>query len=319
MPHDRDSDSRAKWLSRLGTLGDLTRLRMLRLLERQELGVGELARAIRLPQSTVSRHLKMLFEAELVQKRSEGTTTLYLVPKDGVDGDAAAIWALTRSRLGASPEFDEDDARLAEVLAERRTDSRSFFGRVGSDWDRLRDELFGDRFTASSMLGLLDPAWRVADIGCGTGEASELLAPFVAQVVAIDRESSMLQAARGRTQGLSNVEFREGDLAKLPAQDGEFDAALAMLVLHHIRDVAAALREVRRVLRPGGVLLVVDMVAHTHEEFRVTMGHQHLGFSEAQLAALAKSAGFASPRYRRLRSATDRKGPGLFAASLRIA
>jgi ubiquinone/menaquinone biosynthesis C-methylase UbiE len=127
----------------------------------------------------------------------------------------------------------------------------------------------------------------------------------------------MLVAARARMAGATNVEFREGDLLALPAKDGEFDAAVLMLVLHHVVDVVPVLREVRRVLRAGGVLLVVDMVAHGHEDYRLTMGHQHLGFAEESLAASSASAGFGSVRYRRLRAATDRKGPGLFAAAMR--
>ncbi len=317
MPRHDDTPARDAWLARLGTLGDLTRLRLLRLLEKQELGVGELARATRLPQSTVSRHLKMLFEAALVQKRNEGTATLYVLPAGGVDADAQSLWALTRDRLGASPEFDEDDARLIEVLSERRADSRAFFGRVGREWDRLRGELFGERCTGAALLGLLDPNWIVADIGCGTGEATELLAPFAAKVVAIDREQSMLVAARARLGDFDNVDFREGDLNALPAKAGEFHAAVAMLVLHHVADVSAALREIARTLRPGGTLLFVDMVAHGHQEFRLTMGHQHLGFSETDVASLAKSSGFAPPRYRRLRAETERKGPGLFVAAMR--
>jgi SAM-dependent methyltransferase len=317
MPKRNDAAARDAWLARLSALGDLTRLRLLRLLERQELGVGELARATRLPQSTVSRHLKILFEAAFVAKRNEGTTTLYVVPKDGVDAEARAVWALTRERLGTSPEFDEDDARLNEVLAERRMDSRTFFGRIGREWDTLRDELFGDRFTGAAMLGLVDPSWMIADFGCGTGEATELLAPFAAKVVGFDREPSMLVAAKARMAGAANVEFREGDLLALPAKAGEFDAAVLMLVLHHVSGVGPVLTEIRRTLRKGGVLLVVDMVAHGHEDYRLTMGHQHLGFSEADLSAAAKAAGFASVRYRRLRAATDRKGPGLFAAALR--
>jgi ArsR family transcriptional regulator len=312
-----DDAQRSRWLARLGTLGDLTRLRLLRLLERSELGVGELARATRLPQSTVSRHLKLLFEAELIDKRSEGTATLYRLPERGVDSDAAELWRLTRDRLGASPDFDEDDARLAEVLAERRTDSRAFFGRIGGAWDRLREELFGDRFTAPALLGLLDSDWTVADIGCGTGDASELLAPCVKAVVAIDRETSMLDAAKARLADWANVEFRQGDISRLPARNGEFDAAILMLVLHHLDDPVASLREIGRVLTPRGRLLVVDMVAHRHEEYRTTMGHVHLGFAEPTMLAHAKAAGFSSMRWRRLRAATDRKGPGLFAAALR--
>lgn len=317
MADAADSDGRATWLARLGTLGDVARLRILRLLERQELGVGELARATRMPQSTVSRHLKALFEAGLVQKRSEGTATLFVLRTAALDADCRALWQLTRGHLGSSIEFDEDDARLIEVVSERRTDSRTFFGRLGGQWDEVRGELFGDRFTAAGLLSLVDPSWKVADIGCGTGEAAELIAPFVTTVVAIDRERSMLEVARARLGDAANVEFREGDVAALPARDGEFDAALLLLVLHHIEDIGSALAEVCRTLVSRGTLVVIDMVAHGHEEFRATMGHQHLGFTERDLARAAKAAGFAPPRYRRLRVDTERRGPGLFAASLR--
>ncbi|MFO0827166.1 MAG: metalloregulator ArsR/SmtB family transcription factor [Phycisphaerales bacterium] len=319
MASPSDNGARESWLARLGTLGDLTRLRVLRLLERQELGVGELSRAMRMPQSSVSRHLKALFDAGFVQKRSEGTATLYVLHAAALDPDARSLWQLTRGHLGSCVDFDEDDARLAEVLSERRTDSRTFFGQIGGRWDRLRDELFGDRFTAPALLALLDASCVVADVGCGTGEATELLAPFVAKVVAIDRERAMLDAARRRMSDATNVEFREGDLARLPAKAGEFDAAIAMLVLHHVEDVEGALRELGRIVRSGGAVVVVDMVAHGHAEFRVTMGHQHLGFSETDLARAAKAAGLKPPRYRRLRVDTERKGPGLFAASFRKA
>ncbi|MBL9150094.1 MAG: metalloregulator ArsR/SmtB family transcription factor [Phycisphaerae bacterium] len=313
VPND---NVRETWLARLGTMGDPTRLRLMRLLERKELGVGELARATRLPQSTVSRHLKALFDAALVQKRNEGTATLYVLRAEALAADVRSLWELTRANLGASVEFDEDDARLADVLLERRTDSRTFFGRLGGEWDRVRTELFGSNFSAEALLAFLDPSLVIADIGCGTGQGAALLAPYVSRVVAIDREPAMIEAARTRLADVGNVEFRQGDLAKLPGKNGEFGGALIMLVLHHVDDVRAALVETRRVLATKATLVIIDMVAHRQEEFRASMGHRHLGFSESDLQALASAAGFAVPRYQRLRTSTDRRGPGLFVASM---
>ena len=305
---------------RLAAIGDPVRLRLVRLLEREELGVGELARCVRLPQSTVSRHVATLLDAGFLGKRSEGTATLLRLVPEAMDPTAAELWSAVKPRLAGDPELDpelsEDDARLKAVLAERRVDSRTFFGRVGADWTRLREQLFGDGVTATALLGLLVPSWTVADIGCGTGEATAALAPFVAKVVAIDREPAMLDAARARLAGRKSVEFRRGEIEALPGKAGEFDAAVAMLLLHHLDDPAAALRSAGRVVKPGGPILVVDMVPHGHEEYRQAMGHRHLGFSEAQLKSHAKAAGLALRSFVALPADTQRKGPRLFAAVL---
>jgi ArsR family transcriptional regulator len=309
-----DPTARERWLSWLATLGDLARLRILRVLEREELGVGEIARALQLPQSTVSRHLKPLFEQGWVAKRSEGTQSLYRLAPSLLPADMAALWQMTLEHLGASPTFDEDDARLAEVLTSRRVDSRTFFGRIGGEWDVLRRQLFGEGFAADALLALLPPGAVVADIGCGTGDAAERLAPFVAKVIAVDRETSMLAAARRRLERFRNVEFRQGDIFDLPLRAGEADLAVLMLVLHHLEDPARALAMAARGTAPAGRLLVVDMVRHDRTSYQLTMGHRHLGFAEAELRELGRRAGLRLARHTRLRPDTEGKGPGLFAA-----
>lgn len=309
-----NADPRERWLSWLGTLGDLARLRMLRLLEREELGVGELARALQLPQSTVSRHLKPLFEQGWVTKRPEGTQSLYRMPAGELPTDMRDLWRMSLEHLGSGPACEEDDARLAEVLAARRVDSRTFFGRIGGDWDELRRELFGEAFGSDALLALLPPDAVAVDLGCGTGEAAERLAPVVRRVIAIDREPSMLAAARRRLARFGNVDFREGDLFHPPLKPGEADLAVLMLVLHHVERPADALAAIAPGLRPGGHLLVVDMVRHDRTGYQQTMGHRHLGFSEADLRSWAKPAGLALARHVRLRPDTAGKGPGLFAA-----
>lgn len=304
-------------LARLAALSDLARLRILRLLASEELSVGELARALQLPQSTVSRHLKLLHEGGWVMKRSEGTASLYALVEAGLDADARSLWAVARAQIGTSPTLTEDDTRLREVLAERRSDSRTFFGRIGGDWDNLRQELFGGQSTVEALLELIPPEWTIVDLGCGTGNAAEHLAPIVRRVIAVDREPAMIEAAQKRLRGCANVEFVRAEGDALPIDDASVDAVMVFLVFHHLEDPLVTVREIARILRKGGVFLMVDMVAHDRESYRHTMGHRHLGFDEPTVASWAKAAGLSRPRYRRLRPATAARGPGLFAATMR--
>jgi ArsR family transcriptional regulator len=306
---------------RLVALSDMTRLRVLRLLESEALSVGELAQVLQLPQSTVSRHLKVLAETMWVVRRSEGTAGFYRMLLDDLSAESRALWVAVREQIPGTHEVEEDQRRLRSVLAERRTDSLSFFGRFAGEWDHLRNELFGGRFTSLALLSLLRSDWTVADLGCGTGNASELLAPVVERVVAVDVSGPMLDAARERLKDAANVTFVEAVAEKLPIPDRTIDAAVAVLVLHHIADPAAFLGESARVLRTaraGGTLLIVDMVEHDRAEYRQTMGHQHLGFSSQAMTRLLKTAGFTDIHYRELPSEPDAKGPGLFVATARI-
>ena len=141
------------------------------------------------------------------------------------------------------------------------------------------------------MLGLLEDSWCVGDLGCGTGAVSEVLAPFVRRVIAVDGSSEMLDAAGERLAGLDNVDLRSGDLEHLPIDDGSLDAATLILVLHHLPDPARVLAEVARTLRPGGRLLVVDMLSHDRQEYRSQMGHVWMGFAEEQLRRMLDAAG----------------------------
>ena len=164
------------------------------------------------------------------------------------------------------------------------------------------------------MLGLIDPALTVGDLGCGTGQLAETVAPFVRRVIAVDGSNEMLDAARTRLASLRNVDVRKGELETLPIKNGELDAALLSLVLHYSPDPARTLTEAARVCRPGAKILVVDMLPHHHEEYRQQMGHVWLGFSEKQIVKLLTAAGFAGVRVRVLPVDSDAKGPALFAA-----
>jgi ArsR family transcriptional regulator len=306
----------------LASLAEPIRLRVLRLLDGEELTVGEIARVVQLPQSTVSRHLKVLLDRGWLARRSAGTATLYQLVLDDLAMDARALWLAVRPQVGSRPEHDEDRRRLAAVLAERRLDSESFFGRVGGEWDAVRASLFGSDFTARALLSLIPRGWVLADLGCGTGNASELLAPHADRVIAVDQSKPMLAAARKRLAAHSNVRFAAGSLDKLPLPARSVDAAVCILVLHHLDDPVGALREMARVLRTergGGVALIVDMLEHDRAEYRQTMGHRHLGFAPEGLRAMLKDAGLSEATVQPLPSDPSAKGPGLLVATGRIA
>lgn len=309
-------------LEHLTALADTTRNRILLLLERQELTVSELCAILQLPQSTVSRHLKALGDSGWVVGRAEGTSHLYTMNRatngrrtGGLDPSAASLWALVREQVNATPAASQDQGRLQSVLAKRRTRSQEFFSSAASQWDRLRDELFGDRFHLAALAALAQPEWVVGDLGCGTGQVSATLAPFVSRIIAVDGSSEMLRTARERMGSADNVDLRRGDLEALPIDDERLDAALLTLVLHHAPDPSKTLAEVARVLKPGGRVLLVDMMAHDREGYRQQMGHVWLGFTGDHIRTLLADAGFTGVRVVPIEPDARAKGPGLFVAT----
>lgn len=302
-------------LPRMQALADVTRARALRVLERHELTVAELGQVLQLPQSTTSRHLKVLSEEGWVVSRREGTAALYRMMLDDLEPAIRKLWLLVREQLSETAAAEQDDLRLQRVLAERRGRSDKFFNSEAGKWDHYRSELFGDRFDLQALAGLLNPAWTVADVGCGTGQLVEAMAPFVTRVFAIDPSSAMLKAAKQRLGKTANVELKRGGAEALPIEDGTVDAVTIVLVLHHLNDPPAALEEAARVLKPGGRLLVVDMLPHGHREYQQMMGHVWMGFEEAQLTQWLETAGLAPARFAALPTEPKAKGPALFAAS----
>jgi ubiquinone/menaquinone biosynthesis C-methylase UbiE/DNA-binding transcriptional ArsR family regulator len=302
---------------RLSALADPIRTRLLLLLERHELTVSELRTVLQLPQSTVSRHLKVLADAGWVAAREDGTSNRYRHDSRDLEPGTRRLWTSVREELQGLPASRRDAERVKGVLAERHTRSQAFFASSAGQWDRVRSELFGSRTELFSLVGLLDPGATVADLGCGTGQLAEVMSPFVQRVIAIDESPAMLKAAKARLGSAGNVELREGSLETLPVSDGSVDVAVLSLVLHYVADPAAALAEIRRTLRPsGGRLLLVDMLPHDRVEYRQTMGHVWLGFDADQLKGWSDDAGFASIRHHALPAAPQAKGPNLFVAVL---
>jgi ArsR family transcriptional regulator len=301
---------------RMTALADSTRSRMLLLLERHELTVNELRSVLQLPQSTVSRHLKVLSDHDWITSRPEGTSRQYRAA-DKLDSSGRKLWTLVRDQVVNTPAAAQDTRRVQTILAHRRTKSQKFFSSSAGQWDRLRVELFGKRADLAGLLGLLDDSWIVGDLGCGTGQLTESIAPFVQRVIAVDDSSAMLSAARRRLASMSNVDVRSGRLESLPIDDGSLDAALLFLVLHYVPEPEAAIMEAARALKPGGRLLIVDMMPHDREDLSHEMGHIWRGFPEEQIQSLYKAAGFSSARYHPLPPDEAAKGPVLFAAVAR--
>lgn len=299
---------------RLSELADATRCRLLLALEQQELAVGELTSALQIPQSTVSRHLRILADEHWVTSRAEGANRWYRLSAT-LDQEASALWALVRGSVKDTPTAQQDDARIQTVLAARRMRSEAFFANSSTEWDAVRSSMFGARADLSAAMALLDPTWVIGDLGCGTGALTAALAPHVKRVYAVDASPAMLAAARLRLDAFVNVSVLDGALESLPLDDASLDVAVLSLVLHHVAEPARAFREVRRVLRTGGRLLIADMRAHTFDEYQQQMGHVWLGFDEHILRSWLVDAGFTCTRFTLLPVDPDALGPPMFTAT----
>jgi len=196
---------------------------------------------------------------------------------------------------------------------------RSFFSGAAANWDQVRTTLIGARTDLLGLLDLLDPAWTVGDLGCGGGHLTEALAPVVKRVIAVDESGAMLNIARRRLASYANVDVRSGSVETLPIADSELDVGLLFMVLHFVLEPSKALAEAKRVLRPGGRLLIVDLTPHEHDEYTLKMGHVWQGFPEHQIRTFATDAGLSVTRYRVLPADPKAKGPALFSVAARAA
>jgi ArsR family transcriptional regulator len=280
---------RASALFRL--LGDTTRLRLLRVLAEDRFNVSELTAVLGAAQSGVSRHLGLLKDAGLVVEEREAGYVYYRLNEEGRHNGQAPLWAFLDAQFAAGGDdaaVRQDAARLQEVLRlrhenfETHGDTRQLVpGRSWAAWARA--------------LGHLLPPLDVADIGCGDGYLTLEAARWARSVVGIDRSDSVLERAQelAERRQVSNVQWKKGDLARLPLRDASVDVALLSQALHHASDPAAAVAEAARILRPGGSVLVLDLRAHEQAWVRSRFGDRHLGFADAQLDALLHDAGLA--------------------------
>jgi ArsR family transcriptional regulator len=275
----------------LKLLSDPVRLRLLAALHREELAVHELMQLTGLAQSRISNHLALLRRAGLVTDRREGTWVFYKTtpPRERAPWSPALFAAVVQPYLDSDQ--GRDDAELLErVREERRAQSRAAHDRLAASWAETGQEFSTGALRAEAWSALVPADLTVADLGCGAGYLSEYLASKGARVIAVDHAPGMLHAARKRLP--ATVEVRAGELEHLPLVSGEVDAAFANLVWHHLADGRAAAREIARVLKPGGRVVVTDLLPHTEEWMRQEMGDLRLGIDADEVMATLEAVGF---------------------------
>lgn len=274
----------------LRVAADPNRLRILLLLQREELSVAELQEILVMGQSTISTHLSQLKQAGLVEDRRTGKSNLYRCgPVEGSLLDEL----LGRARQEI-PEAETDQAAMHRVLRKRQDKMRAFFdsvaGRLGKDYVRGKSW----KATAEALLCLLPPM-TIADLGAGEGAFALLLAQRATKVIAVDSSARMIEVGSEQAQrhGVANIEFRLGDMEELPIGAGEVDLVFFSQSLHHALHPDRALHEAARILVPGGRVVILDLAKHRFEEARDLYADEWLGFSQAELEAMLQKAGFA--------------------------
>ena len=289
-------------LAALRAVGEHTRLRIVALLARGELTVSELAHVLGQSQPRVSRHLKLLVDAGLLERFPEGTSVLYRL---GERGDPAALARTVLAHLThADPVLASDRDRVDAVRRARAAAADAYFRAAAVDWDRIRSLHVDEREVERTMLDALGdaPLGDVLDVGTGTGRVLALLAPRARRAVGIDLSPAMLGVARAALDPAAhpNVQVRHGDMYHLPFGRAAVDVVVFHQVLHYADDAAAAVAEAARCLRPGGRVLVVDFAPHQIEELRSAHAHRRLGFTDREVASWFRGVGLAPAEPRRL-------------------
>ncbi|WP_294305785.1 metalloregulator ArsR/SmtB family transcription factor [uncultured Sphingomonas sp.] len=282
-------------------LSDPTRLRILALLRSMELSVGELAQVLGQSQPRVSRHVKILVDAELAERRKEGSWVFVaLGDREAVEPMTAALDRWTAET--PDPWMVADVARLAAVRADRAASAAAWFEDHAGEWDAIRSLHVADSEIEEAMAGLIGDGdlGALIDIGTGTGRMLELFGDRAESALGIDRSSEMLRLARAKLHGRANTELRQADLYALPMGDGAADIAILHHVLHFAQQPGAAIAEAARVLGPGGRLLIADFAPHDREELRQKAAHSRLGFADEQMAGWFGPAGLALAETRTL-------------------
>ena len=269
----------------LRAAGEPTRLRILALLHREELAVMELGQILDQSQPRVSRHLKLLTEAGLVERFPDGAWMFYRL---AAHGPRRALLDKTLALIDRDdPELTRDQARLESVRADRLETAADYFARNAAHWDRLRSLYVAEADVEAAILAAAGPGpfERLVDLGSGTGRMLTLLGERAQLAIGLDLSQQMLNIARRRTgeAGLSHCELRHGDIFATRLPDGFSDLVMVHQVLHYLSDPAAALAEAGRLVRPGGRLLVIDFAPHGLEYLREAHQHRRLGFSDAEI------------------------------------
>ena len=292
--------------AKMRALADQTRLRIMQLLGTMELAVGELAQVLGQSQPRVSRHVAILCDAGLAERRREGSWVfLRATLADGMAGDLGpAVANLLAAGEADDAEFarlcTQDREHLASIRQTREAGAADWFAAHADDWDELRALHTPDDAVEDALIGLLDdvPVGSLLDIGTGTGRMAELFSGHASHIVALDKSLEMLRVARAKLQNLpaDRIELVQGDFRNLPFADARFDTVLLHQVLHFAADPQRALSEAARVLAPAGRIAIVDFDTHTREDLRERFQHARLGFSDRQMREMFGHAGIAFDR-----------------------
>ncbi|MCJ2061622.1 metalloregulator ArsR/SmtB family transcription factor [Methylobacterium sp. J-088] len=271
-----------------------TRLRILALLVEGELSVSDLTDILGQSQPRISRHLKLLVEAGLVERHREGAWAFFRLSEARAGLADPLLSGLDRT----TPPLSEDRARLDAVRAQRADTAQTFFARLAPKWDELRSLHICETVVEAAVLNALGdrPIGSLIDLGTGTGRMLGLLAPLAGRATGLDSSHAMLSVARANLerQGLSRVDLRQGDIHAPPFARASFDLVVVHQVLHYLDDPARALRGAARLVAPGGRLLVVDFATHELEFLRTGQAHRRLGFSAEQVSGWLAEAGLAT-------------------------
>jgi ArsR family transcriptional regulator len=297
-----EGDPLAPLLTALRALAEPTRLRLYALLAGEELTVSDLVHVLGLSQPSVSRHLKQLTDAGLLERFQEGSWAFHRLALDG--GQARLARRLARLLPAGEGVLARDRQRLSEVKRERAERAAAYFAKNASGWDKLRalhvDEAHVERALAELLP--LDGTGALLDVGTGTGRMLKLFAPRAGRAVGVDLSPEMLAVARANLErwGLANCAVRRADLHRLPFGAESFDAVTIHMVLHYLDEPARAIAEVAPVLKPGGRLLVVDFAPHAVESLRAEHHHRRLGFADDEVAAWFQASGLTTKDVRHL-------------------
>lgn len=279
-------------LKSLRALSDPTRLRIVALLEKDELSVNELQEATHMGQSRISTHLGLLQDAELVQSRREGKRTFYRLNQDA-DGTAREFIDVAVRGAKEMPEHSSDQVNLKRILARRNDQQQLYFNQIAGRFDRSYGPGRSWQAFGQMLLRILPPV-VVADLGAGEGLLSELLARRCKKVIAVDNSEKIVAfgAAKAKKNGLKNLEFRLGDLQAPPIDPQSVDLVVLSQALHHAKEPDKSIAACHRILKPGGQLLILDLLQHNFAKARELYGDLWLGFPESDLHRWLESAGF---------------------------
>ena len=275
----------------LRALSDPTRLRIIALLEKDELSVNELQEITRMGQSRISTHLGLLLDSGLVQSRREGKRTFYkLAPAANGGGEFVRIAIRGAVEL---PEHGGDQVNLKRIITRRREQAQVYFNHVAGRFDRVYGPGRSWQAFGHLLLRILPPL-VVADLGAGEGLVSELLARRCRKVIAVDNSEKIVEfgAAKAKKNNLKNLEFRLGDLQEPPVEPESVDLVILSQALHHAEEPAKAIASAHRILKPGGNVMILDLAKHQFEQAHGAYGDRWLGFAESDLHTWIERAGF---------------------------